>query len=132
MESAELVREFTKMNDTIAGISMAMAKLEASMTVSMGDLAGKLKGNHELLTQELTQYVTKDTCQLHRENQGERIGILANKVAVLEDQVSTLREINKTKSTNTSDAIVAWVPSIISIIGIAAVVIYLTTGGHLQ
>jgi len=114
-------REFT---ESMRALSERISSLEGETGKAIAELSGIIKGNHELLKADMHTYVDKESCETHRERHGQRLKDAEDRVLKLEGKVETLEKIQHDKSHNFSDRITAWLPSIITVIGIIAIIVF--------
>lgn len=108
-----VLKEIAEMNKTMSLMSESMTAFEGRMETALTEVKGKIKGNQELITQELNQYTHRDKCELHRTNQGERFESLQERVTTLETLVNLHMNQATTNNQTFRDMLTSWAPGII-------------------
>jgi uncharacterized protein YjcR len=124
-----LLEKVDKMNDafteSLATLTDRLVSFENKTEKALTELSGKMKGNHDLLKSDIQKYVQKDTCETHRELSGKRIKYVEDRVLILEGKVEDLTEHEKSRQSNLSERITAWMPSIIITLSIVGGIIWM-------
>ena len=125
----ELLKKMDSMGKDISTISKRLNTFEGETKTALSELSGRIKGNHELITKDLSNYVEKDVCSDHREKQGTRIGKIEERLGLIEYRIVGIEGQQSEKQKTTSEAIIAWVPDLLKFAGVIGAVIYFISKG---
>jgi hypothetical protein len=114
-----ILGEMSAMRKLLAEMSDKQTAFEMRIEKALVETNGKLKGNHELILSEIHSYVSKDKCENHRQRHGERMEKLERETDLLNKRVEDLEKCNDTKSNTAREALISWMPSIITALLVA-------------
>lgn len=127
----ELLKRLDTMNDSLTTMSTRLTELEGETKKSFIELSGRIKGNHELIKGEIQSYVSKDSCENHRERQGERIGKNEQAIALIGHDLSMLISDSSFKKSTNSEMLISWLPDLVKIVAIVGGLIFAKASGWL-
>ena len=119
----ELLKRLDTMNDSLTAMNNRISDFEGETRKSLSELSGRIKGNHELIKSDIQSYVQKDTCERHRERQGERIGLNENKIGILYHDLETIRKEIDAKNATARERFTSFLPDIVKIVLIGGALI---------
>ena len=119
----------------ISGMKTLLTDLNTTMTemkISLVETNGKLKGNHELILQELHSYTHKDICEKYREHSGDKITGIEKDITAIQASCDRHFEEHHDDKTNVKDAMIAWMPDIVKALIWGSIVLYVITSGKVS
>lgn len=124
-----LLDKVDRMNENLSVLTERLTSFEGETKQALAELSGRIKGNHELIKSEIQTYVEKDTCESHRERQGNRIKEAEDRILRLEGSVVDLLNHEQDRRHNANDRLTAWMPSIIILIAVIGGMVWIFAGG---
>lgn len=109
-----ILQEISAMKNLLAEMNNKQTEFEKRIEKALVDTNGKLKGNHELILSEIHSYVNKDKCENHRARSGERMERLESTITLLDKRVKDLEKCGEKNSNTAREALIAWVPGLVT------------------
>jgi len=111
-EKKDILKELASMNKSLQTLSENMVAFEGRVETALAETNGKLKGNHELITQELHMYVHKDRCETHRTDQNNKVTDIETRLKEVEYNIKQIKDDKISSKNVVTDIIIAWGPGI--------------------
>lgn len=129
---SQLLRKMDIMGENLAAINERLTAFEGETKTAFMELSGKVKGNYELITRDLSNYVEKDICTDYREKQGSRLGRIEERVQLIEYRFNKIEDNLKERQKTTSEAVIAWLPDMLKVVAVLGAVLYLISKGSIS
>lgn len=113
---SQVLGRMDTMGKGLVDLNERITIFEGETKSAFNELSGRIKGNQELIIKDLSNYVEKETCAIHRETQGSRIGNVEGEIEILQYRFGEFIKDKEKKDELTSNAIIAWLPDLLKVI----------------